>query len=105
MKVQNTSDADALGTLRLLENRNYLPKSKFYQASTSEIYGNNANIPQDENTPLIQQVPTVFQNYMHFTCVKIIEKLTTCTVVMVFCLIMKAQEEVKLLLLEKYQDM
>ena len=47
-----TSDTDALGTLRLLENlKNYLPKSKFYQASTSEIYGNNANIPQDEDTP------------------------------------------------------
>ena len=46
-----TTDTDALGTLRLLENlKNYLPKSKFYQASTSEIYGNNAKIPQDENT-------------------------------------------------------
>jgi GDPmannose 4,6-dehydratase len=46
-----TCNVNALGVLRLLEAiRIYSPKSKFYQASSSEIFGKVMKIPQDENT-------------------------------------------------------
>lgn len=49
-----TVNIDALGTLRLLEAIRILgmeKKVRFYQASTSELFGNNAPIPQNESTP------------------------------------------------------
>tara|TARA_Y100001956_G_scaffold5226_2_gene4722 strand:+ start:7872 stop:9011 length:1140 start_codon:yes stop_codon:yes gene_type:complete len=49
-----TADVDALGTLRLLEAIRFLgleKKTKFYQASTSELYGLVQEIPQKETTP------------------------------------------------------
>ena len=48
-----TANADALGTLRLLEAMRILrlKDSKFYQASTSEMYGNAIETPQRETTP------------------------------------------------------
>ena len=49
-----TANADALGTLRLLEAIRILKledRVRFYQASTSEIYGNAPTAPQDETTP------------------------------------------------------
>ena len=54
-----TANADALGTLRLLEAIRILKldsKIKFYQASTSEIFG-NTKIPQNENTPFAPTSP------------------------------------------------
>ena len=48
-----TANADGLGTLRLLEAiklLNMTKKVKFYQASTSELYGNTASVPQNEDT-------------------------------------------------------
>jgi len=53
-----TADIVAMGTLRLLEAVRLLcPRSKFYQASSSEMYGVNPNYPQDENTSLIPASP------------------------------------------------
>src|SRR5579863_2644281 len=49
-----TANADALGTLRLLEGIRILglkDSVRFYQASTSELYGDAAATPQDETTP------------------------------------------------------
>ena len=49
-----TADADAIGTLRLLEGIRLLgfeKKTRFYQASTSELYGKVQEIPQTEKTP------------------------------------------------------
>jgi GDPmannose 4,6-dehydratase len=49
-----TADVDAMGTLRLLEAIRFLgleSKTKFYQASTSELYGKVEESPQDEKTP------------------------------------------------------
>lgn len=49
-----TAQADALGTLRILEALRILKleeKTKFYQASTSELFGNAASVPQNEQTP------------------------------------------------------
>src|SRR5713101_8234662 len=55
-----TADSDALGTLRLLEAIRILglgQKSRFYQASTSELYGRVAETPQNENTPFYPRSP------------------------------------------------
>lgn len=47
-----TADVDALGTLRLLEIvRTVNPNIRFYQASTSELFGKVQSIPQTESTP------------------------------------------------------
>jgi len=53
-----TADVDGLGTLRLLDAiRAFNPKAKFYQASTSELYGKVREIPQTENTPFNPRSP------------------------------------------------
>jgi len=47
-----TTMVDGVGTLTILEAmKNHVPKSKFYQASTSELYGKVMEIPQNEETP------------------------------------------------------
>jgi len=55
-----TADVDALGTLRLLEAIRFLGLEKtcrFYQASTSELYGLVQEIPQRETTPFYPRSP------------------------------------------------
>jgi len=55
-----TADTDAIGTLRLLEAIRILgleKKSRFYQASTSELYGKVREIPQKETTPFYPRSP------------------------------------------------
>ena len=55
-----TANADAVGPLRLLEAIRILGlqnHSKFYQASTSELYGKVQEIPQTENTPFYPRSP------------------------------------------------
>ena len=56
-----TGDVDAMGTLRLLESiRNCgisIEKVRFYQASTSEMYGKVVEIPQRETTPFYPRSP------------------------------------------------
>ncbi|MBI5683041.1 MAG: GDP-mannose 4,6-dehydratase [Deltaproteobacteria bacterium] len=55
-----TANADALGTLRLLEAIRILGmtgKTKFYQASTSELYGKVQETPQKETTPFYPRSP------------------------------------------------
>ncbi len=55
-----TADVDALGTLRLLEAIRLLgmeKKVKFYQASTSELFGEVQEIPQRETTPFYPRSP------------------------------------------------
>ena len=55
-----TANADAVGTLRILEAIRILKldkKVKFYQASTSEMYGLVQEIPQTENTPFYPRSP------------------------------------------------
>ncbi len=55
-----TANSDALGTLRLLEAMRILGMEKtarFYQASTSELYGKVQAVPQDENTPFYPRSP------------------------------------------------
>ena len=54
-----TAQVDALGTLRFLDaiREVGLRKVKFYQASTSELYGKVREIPQNENTPFYPRSP------------------------------------------------
>ncbi len=55
-----TGNADALGTLRLLEAIRLLglsEKTRFYQASTSELYGKVQEVPQSETTPFYPRSP------------------------------------------------
>jgi GDPmannose 4,6-dehydratase len=55
-----TGNADAIGTLRLLEAIRILgleKKTKFYQASTSELYGLVQEVPQSEKTPFYPRSP------------------------------------------------
>ena len=55
-----TANSDALGTLRLLEAIRILgleSKTRFYQASTSELYGKVREVPQRETTPFYPRSP------------------------------------------------
>jgi GDPmannose 4,6-dehydratase len=55
-----TADSDGLGTLRLLEAIRILGlerKTRFYQASTSELYGKVQEVPQSETTPFYPRSP------------------------------------------------
>lgn len=55
-----TANADGLGTLRLLEAIRILKleeKTRFYQASTSELYGKVQSVPQNEETPFYPRSP------------------------------------------------
>src|SRR6476660_2857489 len=55
-----TANADALGTLRMLEGIRILglkERVRFYQASTSELYGKALEIPQTEKTPFYPRSP------------------------------------------------
>jgi GDPmannose 4,6-dehydratase len=58
--AEYTANADAMGTLRLLEAMRILgleKKSRFYQASTSELYGKAQAVPQNEKTPFYPRSP------------------------------------------------
>jgi len=66
-----TADADALGTLRLLEAIRMLgleEKTRFYQASTSELYGKVLETPQTEKTPFYPRSPYACAKLYAFWC-------------------------------------
>ena len=55
---EETVETIAMGTLRILETiRNACPHVKFYQASSSEMFGDNPEYPQNENTSLMPASP------------------------------------------------
>lgn len=66
-----TGDVNALGVVRLLEAiRTYSPKSRFYQASTSEMFGHVRSVPQNELTPFYPRSPYgVAKAYGHYITV------------------------------------
>ena len=66
--AEYTANADALGTLRILEAIRILgleKNIKYYQASTSELYGKIQENPQTEKTPFILEAHMPLQNYTH----------------------------------------
>jgi len=66
-----TADIDAIGVLRLLEAlRDIKPDAKFYQASTSEMFGKVREMPQTETTPFYPRSPyAVAKVYAHYISV------------------------------------
>lgn len=68
-----TANSDALGALRILEAIRILKlekKTKFYQASTSELYGLVQEVPQTEKTPFYPRSPyAVSKLYAYWICV------------------------------------
>ncbi|MDD7986916.1 GDP-mannose 4,6-dehydratase [Lentisphaera marina] len=68
-----TADVDAMGTIRLLEAIRLLgleKKTKFYQASTSELFGDVRETPQTETTPFYPRSPyAVAKMYAYWICV------------------------------------
>jgi GDPmannose 4,6-dehydratase len=71
-----TTDVDALGALRLLEILRSLPndireKIRFYQAGTSEMFGDVLEIPQTENTPFNPVSPYAAAKLYAYNMVKI----------------------------------
>ena len=84
---EHTSEVTGLGVLRMLEAiREYNPKIKFYQASSSEMFGRMVENPAKETTPFYP---------------RIIENHTVCLLVVVFYLTMNLKEEVLNLLQER----
>lgn len=68
-----TADVNALGTLRLLEGirtANLITKTKFYQASTSELYGLVYETPQRETTPFHPRSPYAVSKLYAYWIVK-----------------------------------
>jgi len=58
--AEYTANADAIGPLRILETIRILgleKKTRFYQASTSELYGKAQEVPQSETTPFYPRSP------------------------------------------------
>lgn len=66
-----TGDVSGLGAVRMLEAiRQVNPKIKFYQASTSEMFGAVKQSPQNENTPFYPRSPyAVSKSYAHYSTV------------------------------------
>jgi GDPmannose 4,6-dehydratase len=67
---EETTEYVAMGTLRLLEAyRNVCPEAKFYQASSSEMFGDNPKTPQSETTRLMPASPYACAKvYAHNLC-------------------------------------
>lgn len=68
-----TADTDALGTLKLLEairSNGLSDKVRFYQASTSELYGKVQEIPQSETTPFYPRSPYAVAKLYSYWIVK-----------------------------------
>ena len=99
-----TANCDALGILRILEavkilNLTQKPKyTKLAQANYMALYRNRL---RERQLLFIQEVLTQLLNYMHIGLLLTIEKLIIFLLAMESFLIMKVQEEVKLLLQEK----
>jgi GDPmannose 4,6-dehydratase len=63
---QETAEAVGMGTLKLLEAiRNVNPNIKLYQASSSEMFGDNPNVPFNEESVLCQLHLTLVLKYSH----------------------------------------
>lgn len=67
---EETLDVVGSGTLKLLEAyRNICPTAKFYQASSSEMYGDNVEVPQNEHTHMTPASPYACAKlYAHTLC-------------------------------------
>ncbi len=70
-----TGNVTGLGVARILESiRKYNQKIKFYQASTSELYGNPVETPQNENSPMNPTSPYAIAKHYAYNMVKLYRK-------------------------------
>ena len=95
-----TASVDGLGTLRVLESLRFLgmeKSTKFYQASTSELYGLVQEVPQSETTPFYPRSPYACAKLFLTGLLLIIGKLIIFLHVTAFFSIMNLPEEEKLL--------
>ena len=93
-----TSDVDGLGTLRLLEAIRILgleSTCRFYQASSSELFGKVQESPQSETTPFTPEAPTAWRSSTHSGLSKITASLTACTPATESCSTTRAPCEAK----------
>lgn len=66
-----TAQVDAVGTLRILDAvRIHCPEARFYQASTSELYGKVQEVPQSETTPFYPRSPYAFAKIYGYWAVR-----------------------------------
>ncbi len=66
-----TAHSDAIGVLKILEvMRNFAPKCRLYQASTSELYGKALEVPQTETTPFYPRSPYAVAKQYAFWIIK-----------------------------------
>ena len=97
-----TGDVSGLGTLRILDAiRETGIKTKFYQASSSEMFGKALEIPLKETTPFYPRSPYGVAKVYAYWITKITGKLTIYLLATVFFSITNHQGEARLLLLEK----
>ena len=99
-----STQINSIGTLNCLEAVRQcllVDKVKFYQASTSELFGEVLEKQQSESTPFNPVSPYAQLNYIHIGLLKTIKMHTICFAVQVYYLIMNHQGEVELLLLKK----
>ena len=112
--AEYTGNVDGLGTLRLLESLRTAGLSstvRFYQASTSELYGKVQEIPQTEKTPFYPRSPygplPTFTWPCHISCSQVSQsstptgllsttvKPTTCTAATAFSSTTRARDEAR----------
>ena len=92
---EQTGDVTGLGVLRMLEAiREYGKDIKFYQASTSELYGRMVENPQKKPHHFIQDHLMVLLNYMDIGLQRTTESLMICLMSVVFCSTMNQNAEV-----------
>ena len=88
-----TTSVNALGCVRLLEAAfRVCPKAKFYQASTSELFGDNKTTPQNENTIFKPNSPYSISKLFAFNIVNSY-RIKECLHVTEYFLITSLQEE------------
>ena len=83
--AEYTADVDGVGTLRLLEAIRTCGMEKevrFYQASTSELYGKVQEVPQKETSPIYPRSPYAVAKLFSKEAWSTSGKLTTCSAAM-----------------------
>ncbi len=84
-----TGEVDALGAVRILEGiRETELNTRFYQASSSELYGRVVETPRKRPPPFIPDLPTLAQRPMPITSRSTTAKVTTSLHATAFCSIM-----------------
>ena len=82
-----TAQVNSLGALNILQSiydTGLANKTKFYQASTSELFGEIQDIKQSEKTKFYPKVLMLPQNFLHIGLQKILESIIICLLQMVY---------------------